>query len=422
MGTGSSGAGWQAAEYYIEIGCRVYIVRMKDEEKKPMGAILISKGAVFIDRSQAIEYASKVDLVVKIPNVPVPFPVSKAARRITNDIAALMQSDSTRNIRKIIIAGGKGKTNTASALVSGLNRLGIRTALCGGLGLSAFHLLSAIGNDGKKYDAIVMELSNWQISDTYDSLSYPVPFIDIVAITDDLMPSLEKLVSKSQNQYQILTPFVGKLIVNRKELMSLIRSSVIDRRKIKAFPSLSNPCKKTAALELAWECMRSYGCRKKDIEKALSGYKGIPHRSEMVKDINGISFINDSASVIPSSVTFSLSTMRGVPVHLIIGGDEASRNNLSGFEETLNEPVSITLLKGAFSDRIREILDSCAIPYSGPFDLHDAVISAYSKALGHKGSRSRLEIVLFCPGAYPDSSFGNEYERGDAFKAEVARL
>ena len=203
----------------------------------------------------------------------------------------------------------------------------------------------------------------------------------------------------------------------------LLFSGIITRAKVRAYPSPFNPFRSRPGSELAWECVRSLGFGFRDARNAFHGYKGIPNRLELVKVAKGISFINDSSSVLPMSVKFSMKGMKGTPVHLIVGGTDKMKSGLDELAQPLNEAVSVTLLSGSLTDRIVQYLRHNGIRFSGPFDrMEDAVDAAYQAALAHQRGRDASEIVLLSPGSYADEHFANEFERGRIFRSYVQKL
>ena len=423
LGLGASGGGAEAAEYYLKLGNSVEIIGSPTKrENEPMVRLLEEKGAVFVARDGIMDSVEKADLVVKIPGVPIPYLVKKKAKRITNDIAALLENPKTERMHRIVIAGSKGKTSTASALADALNALGVRAAFSEGLGYSAFHLLSDIENDEKLYDAIIIEMAMWQVKDTALSLGYTWPRIDIAAITDTIpIPTSPSDMTSEGSLF--IGPWVRKLIIPRFLREKMLFSGIIPKAKVKGYPSFSNPYRTKAGTELAWECIKALGFRKKEIRSAFRSYKGIPNRLELVTLNDGISFINDSSSVLPLSVAFSMRGMKGTPVHLIVGGTDKSNIDVSELEGPLDEAVSLTLLSGSLTEKLIPLLRRDGLRFSGPFrNMDDAVSAAYSAALEHRGGRDNSEIILISPGAYADECFTNEFERGAEFRKSVAKI
>ena len=423
MGIGGSGGGAEAAEYYLNQGNEVSILSPSDENRnEQMRSYLEKKGAVFISRHDAEIAASDSDIVVKMPGIPVPYIIKKKAKRIINDIAALLEDPRTERMKKIIILGSKGKTSTASALSAALSELGIRAASTEGVGYSAFHILSEIENDNMVYDAVIVEMSQWQVRDTAEALSFRWPRIDIIGITDEIaLPTSPSDISAEGGL--IIGPWARRLIIPRFLREKLLFSGVITKAKVRSYPSPLNPFKHKAGSELAWECIRSIGFRRKDINRAILSYKGIPNRLELVAVDHGISFINDSSSVLPISVQFSMRGMKGTPVHLIIGGTDKSHTDIEELEGPLNEAVSVTLLAGSLTDRLVPMLRRESIRFTGPFErMEDAVDSSIRNAVSRQRGRDTSEIILLSPGAYADEYYANEFERGRAFRSYIRKL
>lgn len=418
LGIGASGGGTEAAEYYLKLGNKVLI--MENSEKNHPES-LKRMGAVFVSKSEAMDAVKEADLVVKLPGVPIPYAIKTKAKRTTNDIAALLENPRTENIQKIIIAGDKGKTSTASALSSALSQLGMKAAFSEGLGYSAFHILSELENDNMYYDVLILELSHWQIRDTAESLGYKWPRIDIIGVTDELkMPSSNT--DFNAEGALLFGPWARKVIIPRSLKDRLVYAGLVPKTKVRTFPSIFNPYRNRSGMELAWECVCAMGFRKRDALMAFTSYKGIPNRLELVGVSDGVSFINDSASVLPLSIAFSMKGMRGIPVNLIIGGTEHSSSDPAMFMDAINDAVSITLLSGSLTDKLVTLLRREGIKYNGPFDrMEDAVEAAISNVDNRRGHRSTSEIVLLSPGAYADEHFTNEFERGREFRTIVEK-
>ncbi len=419
LGLGSSGGGAEAAEYYLKLGNEVLIMESSGknlpENLKRMGAVIVSK-------SEALEAAKDADLVVKLPGIPIPYAIKTRAKRTTNDIAALLENPRTENIQKILIAGDKGKTSTASALSSALSQLGMKAAFSEGIGYSAFHILSELENDNMMYDVLILELSHWQIRDTAESLNYKWPRIDIIGVTDELkMPSSPS--DFNAEGALLFGPWARKVIIPRTLKDRLVFAGLVPKTKVRTFPSIFNPYRYRSGMELAWECVCAMGFRKRDALRAFLSYRGIPNRLELVCVHDGISFINDSASVLPLSVAFSMRGMRGTPVNLILGGTDHGSTDPSMFMDAIEDAVSVTLLSGSLTDKLITLLRREGIRYNGPFDrMEDAVNAAIGTIIERRGVKNTSEIVLLSPGAYADEHFTNEFERGREFRTIADRI
>ena len=413
LGLGASGGGAEAAEYYLKLGNKVLI--METSEKK-IPESLRRMGALFVSKPEAMKAVEDADLVVKLPGVPIPYAIKSKAKRTTNDIAALLENPRTERIKKIIIAGDKGKTSTASALSSALSQLGMKAAFSEGLGYSAFHILSDLENDNMSFDVLILELSHWQIRDTAEALSYKWPRIDIIGVTDELKMPTSNTDFNAEGAL-LFGPWARKVIIPKSLKERLVFAGLVPKTKVRTFPSIFNPFRYRSGMELAWECVCAMGFRKRDALKAFSSYKGIPNRLELVGVVDGISFINDSASVLPLSVAFSMRGMRGIPVNLIIGGTEHSQSDPQMFMDAVKDAVSVTLLSGSLTDRLITFLRREDIKFNGPFDrMEDAISASIDTINERRGIKNTSEIILLSPGAYADEHFTNEFERGKEFR------
>ena len=73
------------------------------------------------------------------------------------------------------------------------------------------------------------------------------------------------------------------------------------------------------ALAAALAC-RLGGCSADQIRRGLRGYRSLPHRLELVGEVRGVRFYNDSKATNPASVACALTAFRPGSVHLILGG------------------------------------------------------------------------------------------------------
>lgn len=421
LGLGSSGTGAEACKFYLKLGHDVAVLRGQNDSQNEI-ASLSAAGITFVSRNEAINMASGVDLVVKLPGIPVPFEIKQKASKITNDIVSLLEHPATEQTKRIVIVGNKGKTMTASALSHALTQLGTRNIFSEGVGFSAFHILSAIEN-GVQFKVIILEMSKWNIRDTYEILGHKWPRIDYLAVTDNLpVPVLDK--EYNAEGALIAGPWTQKVVLPRFQMKKLLFSGTAKKNKLKGIPSFNNPYRNSPGLELAWELLRAMGYEKNKLKGIFDNYKGIPNRMELVLSHNGISFINDSASVLPLSVPFAMRTLNNSFVHLLLGGDDKSHQDLSDLLEAASEAVSVTLLTGSLTDKIIPLLRQEGIAFSGPFsNMKEAVMTAYQNAIEHRGGREQLsEFILLSPGAYSDGNYENEFERGQVFRGVVRQI
>lgn len=148
------------------------------------------------------------------------------------------------------------------------------------------------------------------------------------------------------------------------------------------------------------------------ISEVMKTFRGVPHRLEHVRTIDGIDFFNDSKATNIQSVKTAIDAFSR-PIILIMGG----RDKGADFRELLplaTEKVKQILVLGETADRIEETL-SHVVPCKKVTTVESAVSLAHQNA--EKG-----DAVLLSPGCASFDMFVNFEERGETFKKAVNRL
>ena len=143
------------------------------------------------------------------------------------------------------------------------------------------------------------------------------------------------------------------------------------------------------------------------IREALLAYEAKPHRVQVVAEVAGISYVDDSKATNPAAVVAALESFEA-PVVLILGGSE----KYTDFSELL--PVlrrcRAVVCQGEAGPRIAAFLEKegwGGAVYKAP-DLEAAVRRA--EALAKSG-----DVVLLSPGCASFDQFSGYVERGEAF-------
>ncbi|MCL2031175.1 MAG: UDP-N-acetylmuramoyl-L-alanine--D-glutamate ligase [Oscillospiraceae bacterium] len=143
-------------------------------------------------------------------------------------------------------------------------------------------------------------------------------------------------------------------------------------------------------------------------------FRGVAHRNQFVREVDGVAFYNDSIGSTPTRTIASLSAHKQ-PVVLICGGYD---KNLS-YEPLARElhRAKAVVLMGATARKIREAAEPQANrpPMYDAADMADAVTKAY--ALAMKG-----DVVMLSPASASFDMYRNFEERGDAFNRQVLAL
>jgi UDP-N-acetylmuramoylalanine--D-glutamate ligase len=155
------------------------------------------------------------------------------------------------------------------------------------------------------------------------------------------------------------------------------------------------------------------GATPHDIREALLAYESKPHRVQVVAEVAGVTYVDDSKATNPAAVVAALESFEA-PVVLIVGGSE----KFTDFSELL--PVlrgcRAVVCQGEAGPRIAAYLEEKGwgdVVHRAP-DLEEAVQRA--EALAKSG-----DVVLLSPGCASFDQFSGYVERGEAFARFVGK-
>lgn len=153
------------------------------------------------------------------------------------------------------------------------------------------------------------------------------------------------------------------------------------------------------------------------IVKAVSEFKGVEHRLEFVKEIEGVKWYNDSIGTSPTRTIAGLNSFKE-PIVLIAGGYD-KHLDYTPIAKPIIENVDALILLGATAQKIEEAvkeelknIKGKELPIYQVQTLEKAVEKA--KKLAKEG-----EVVLFSPASASFDMYKNFMERGEHFKRTV---
>jgi UDP-N-acetylmuramoylalanine--D-glutamate ligase len=149
------------------------------------------------------------------------------------------------------------------------------------------------------------------------------------------------------------------------------------------------------------------------IAEGLRTFRGVPHRLELVRELHGVRWVNDSKA------TNTAAARRGVaaydaPLRLVLGGS-LKGEDFGPLADELPASVRSIYLIGEASDELAAALDTAGRTYVRAGDLPTAVSLAAADA-------EPGEIVLLSPACASFDQFANFEERGDTFRRLVQEL
>jgi UDP-N-acetylmuramoylalanine--D-glutamate ligase len=149
------------------------------------------------------------------------------------------------------------------------------------------------------------------------------------------------------------------------------------------------------------------------VRESLATFEGVPHRLELVRELEGVRYINDSKATNVNAVWYALESMRE-PVILIAGGRDKG-NDYAPLAPLVKERVRVLIALGESAAKVENDLGPSAEQCYRARSMDDAVDIA--KVAAREG-----DVVLLSPACASFDQFKNFEARGDAFRRLVANL
>ena len=151
---------------------------------------------------------------------------------------------------------------------------------------------------------------------------------------------------------------------------------------------------------------------------SMKTYTAGPHRFEMVAEINGVQFINDSKATNVEALRKALMATRlksgGEPNVWLVAGGQNKGLEFHDVGPLLSKRVRQALIFGEASEKIR-----AAWSLFTPCKVFDSLIEAVTEAAKHASSG---DVVLFSPACSSFDQFRNYQERGEMFCRTVKSI
>ncbi|KUJ76841.1 UDP-N-acetylmuramoylalanine--D-glutamate ligase [Ruegeria marisrubri] len=199
----------------------------------------------------------------------------------------------------------------------------------------------------------------------------------------------------------------GWQVFARKGFLSEYRkgrqAGSIDLRPIKGLPGAHNHQNACAA----YAACRALGLAPKAIEAALHSYPGLPHRSQIIAEAGGVTYVNDSKATNVDSAIKALSAFKRV--RWICGGLE-KEGGLAALNDAVGEVIKAYVIgreAAAFAMQLKVEAEVCTT-------MAAAVERAVAEA-------QEGETVLLAPAAASFDQYDSFERRGEDFVAEVTR-
>lgn len=374
--------------------------------------------------------------IVISPGVPLTVPLlQSAAARAIPVIGEIELAYRHLHGTVIAITGSNGKSTTTALIGEILRVAGRQPIVAGNIGEP---LIASL--DLERPRTYVLELSSFQL-ETVDAFHADVALL--LNITPDHMDRYANFDAYAAAKYRIFRNQVSgdTAIVNANDRRELARESHVrewrfsaarsvdegafldgeelviriageERRIPRASLKLQGQANVENALA-AWLAARAVGVDDMDVQIAFGTFAGLPHRMVLVRELDGVRWINDSKG---TNVDATLKSLEGFPassVILILGGKDKA-GEFERMRRLVQAKTRTVLTIGKAAGRIAEALHGAAdiIPAG---DMVRAV--EWARANARAG-----ETVLLSPACASFDQYRNFEHRGEHFEELVRGL
>ncbi|MCR4662983.1 MAG: UDP-N-acetylmuramoyl-L-alanine--D-glutamate ligase [Endomicrobiaceae bacterium] len=377
------------------------------------------------------------DLIIKSPGLPNELEILQQARK--QEIPVLSELDFALNFAKpkkiIAVTGTNGKTTTTTLIYEIIKKGYKNTFVAGNIGFPISEVVTKLNSKS----VLVLELSSYQLEDspffrpdisvslniTPDHLKHHHTMANYVKAKANVFVNQKKqdyAIYNYNDKYlkkSILKTNANKVAFNDNKSANCIyyKDGTIYLKKgnktIQLNPEINIPGKHNIDNILA-SAAASYlaGTKKPVIETVISKFKGVEHRIEFVKEINGVKYYNDSKGTNVDSTKVALESF-DKNIQLILGGQDKGSPYKPIFN-FIKKKVKNIFLIGEATNIIKKQLKGSA-PMTECETLSNAIKKIYSVA--EKG-----DIVLFSPACASFDQFNDFEHRGREFKKFVLNI
>lgn len=355
-------------------------------------------------------------------------------QKATTVMDIFFEESPTKNI--IGVTGTKGKGTTTTLIYLMLKAAGRKVFLGGNIGNSVLDFLKELRSD----DWVVLELSNFQL---YNFAFSPHIAVCLKLIPEhlDWHPNFEDYLdakanifrhqqeddiaiyfANNENSRSVAGNSKGKKIpyfappgAQVKDEGSIVvgedETEVIKTSEIKLLGehNLENVC---AALTAYWQVSQEL----KPAQDVLLSFSGLEHRLELVRELNGVKYFDDSFGTTPDTAITAIRAIKS-PKVLIIGGVDKGIPFDGLANEIVKSRVRHVIAIGATGPKITSLLVERGFKdiTQGLTKMPQIVTTA--QAVAQAG-----DAVMLTPAGSSYDMFFDYKDRGDQFKTAVSKL
>lgn len=397
--------------------------------------------------SHPLSLLDGVDLVVVSPGIPLTLPVFDAARARAIPVVSEVELASRLLPGVVVgITGTNGKSTTTALTAALLRAAGHAAIACGNFGTPwiSFATKAGANGNGSAPKTWVVELSSFQLEgirrfapDVAVHLNLTPDHLDRYRSMDDYGAAKARIF-ENQREAQVAVlnaddPLVAR-IRPRARRFEFSRAAqpalgawlkddlfvgdvngkgprVIAKRSDLALPGMHNVENALAALAATLPL----GVTPESAVETFRGFRGLPHRTALVRTLGGVTWWNDSKGTNVDATLKSLEGFDDARVHLILGGKDKG-DDFGRLAPLAAKKARTILAIGKAGPAVAKAL--AAVP-----GVDVVLAGTLEKAVEEAARRAGAgDAVLLSPACASFDQFRNFEHRGDVFEELVRAL
>ena len=424
---GLSKSGISAARAAKKRGLDVWITEGKEPKEEYLEQINeLKKQGIHIEIGGHTDaFIDGADYAITSPGIPPKSEIFQKLRaKCIPIISEIEYAYRNTNIPFIVITGTNGKTTT-TALVSHILSKNYSAPVCGNIGVPPSSLID------EKHDFLVCEVSSFQAEMTENFkakiacwTNFTPDHIDWHGGLENYFDAKAKLFLGLQApEYAVLNAKDSRLAEFAKKCKNVVmfdddkdcyikdEAIYFGEEKIITLadcPLIGHHNYQNIMCGIA--ITKLLGMKKEDIRERIMSFRPPEHRLEKVREMNGITFYNDSKATNPEASIVAIDSFNNVDVALILGGRDKN-TDLTEMCNSINKHINTVILIGEATQRFEENLVKNGF---SNIIKEQSMEDAIDKAISLKPN-----VVLLSPACASFDMFKSYEHRGEVFKEYV---
>ncbi|MER7111444.1 UDP-N-acetylmuramoyl-L-alanine--D-glutamate ligase [Streptomyces sp. NPDC000229] len=449
-------SGIPAARVLAGLGARVTVVNDGDDERSRTQAAQLEAEGITVRLGDGTTLPEGTELIVTAPgwqpDKPLFAAAAEAGVEVWGDVELAWRLRGPDAAPWLAVTGTNGKTTTVRMLAAILQAAGLKTAAVGNIGVS---LLDAVLGE-EKYDVLAVELSSYQLHWAPSLRAHSAAVLNLAPDHLDWHGSMQAYAADKGRIYEgnqvacvynvadkatedlvreadveegcravgftLGTPgpsqvgIVDDLLVDR----AFVENRQKQAQELAQISDVNPPAPHNIANALAAAALaRAFGVPATAVRDGLRAFRPDPHRIELVEEIEGVRYVDDSKATNTHAAEASLAAYD--PIVWIAGG-LAKGATFDELVASAAKRLRGVVLMGADRALIREALARHA-PEVPVVDLDRTDTGAMPEAVREAARLAQPgDTVLLAPACASMDMFVNYNKRGEAFADAVRAL